>query len=113
MGHIFPHQSIDTVSRTLGESIDVFTQCGLQLTIQDFKDAVVKVQAEEPDITHWTFGEWVAQSVLFPGFGTDAFPSLKRGDDGRFKDSELAKIIKDAYVAPQVVYGTRLTTWQD
>jgi hypothetical protein len=57
MGHIFPHKSIDTVSRTLDESIDVFTQCDLQLTIQDFKDAVVKVQAEEPDITHWTFGK--------------------------------------------------------
>jgi hypothetical protein len=70
MGHVFPGQSIDSVSRTLGELIDVFTQCCLQLTMQDFKDAVLKVQAEEPDITHWTFGKWVARSALFPGFGT-------------------------------------------
>jgi linoleate 10R-lipoxygenase len=51
MGHIFPDQSIDSVS-------------------PDFKDAVLKIQAEEPDITHWTFGKWVARSVPFPGFGT-------------------------------------------
>ncbi len=68
MGHIFPGQSIETVSRTFGVSKDIFTQCGLQLTTDDFKDAVLKVQAQEPDITHWTFGEWVARLTPFPGF---------------------------------------------
>jgi len=72
MGHIFPGQSIESVSRALGVSMDriyVFTQCVLQLTTDDFKDAVRRVQAEEPDVTHWTFGKWVARSVPFPGFG--------------------------------------------
>jgi hypothetical protein len=30
----------------------------------------------------------------------DVFSSLKRGPDGRFKDSDLAGIMKNAYVAP-------------
>jgi hypothetical protein len=72
MGHIFPDQPIESVSRALGVSMDsnIFTQCVLQLTIDDFKDAVLKVQAQEPDITHWTFGKWVTRPVPFPGFGS-------------------------------------------
>ncbi|KAF8473705.1 linoleate diol synthase [Russula ochroleuca] len=73
MGHVFPNQSIDS------------------LTTQDFKDAVLKVQAEEPDITHWTFG------------------NLQRGKDGRFKDSELAAIIKNAVEHPAATFGARGT----
>jgi hypothetical protein len=42
----------------------------LQLTIKDFKEAVPMIKAKEPDITHWTFGEWVALSAPFPGFGS-------------------------------------------
>ena len=30
----------------------------------------------------------------------DVFSSLKREPDGRFKNSDLAAIIKDAYAAP-------------
>ncbi len=60
MGHVFPDQDIDCVSRTIGVSVDIFIQCGLQLTVDDFKGAVLKIQAQEPDITHWTFGKWVA-----------------------------------------------------
>ena len=71
MHHIFDGiKPIDKVGRTPGVSINVLTQCGLQLDAKDFKKAFLKIQAEEPDITHWTFGEWVAQSVPFPGFGT-------------------------------------------
>ncbi len=32
------------------------------------------------------------------GFGADFFRSLKRGTDGKFNDTELAAIIKNAYV---------------
>lgn len=35
----------------------MYSHRGLQLTIDDFKAAVLKVQAEEPDISHWTFGK--------------------------------------------------------
>ncbi|KAH9986089.1 linoleate diol synthase [Russula compacta] len=73
MGHIFPDQSIDN------------------LTIDDFKAAVLKIQAEEPDISHWTFG------------------NLQRGEDGRFKDSELATIIKNAIEHPAASFGARGT----
>jgi hypothetical protein len=60
MGSILHGQSTDKVSRTLGESVDVFMQCGLQLGPRDFIDAAGKFLAKEPDITRWTFGEWVA-----------------------------------------------------
>lgn len=73
MGHVFPGQSIES------------------LTVDDFKGAVLKIQAQEPDITHWTFG------------------NLKRGDDGRFKDSELAAIIKNAIEHPAATFGARGT----
>ncbi|KAI9509771.1 linoleate diol synthase [Russula earlei] len=73
LGHIFPGQSVD------------------DLTVDDFKSAVLRIQKEEPDITHWTFG------------------SLKRGEDGRFKDSELAAIIKNAIEHPAASFGARGT----
>lgn len=73
MGHIFPDQPVEN------------------LTIDDFKDAVRRIQKEEPDISHWTFG------------------NLKRGPDGRFKDSDLAGIIKNAIEHPAATFGARGT----
>ncbi|KAI0291817.1 linoleate diol synthase [Russula brevipes] len=62
-----------------------------ELTAKNFTDAVVEIQKKEPDISHWTFDK------------------LKRGKDGRFKDSELAKIIKDATEHPAAAFGARGT----
>ncbi|KAI0269044.1 linoleate diol synthase [Russula aff. rugulosa BPL654] len=73
MGHIFPDKSVDS------------------LTVDDFKSAVLKIQAQEPDITHWTFG------------------NLQRQADGTFKDSELAAVIKNATEHPAATFGARGT----
>jgi hypothetical protein len=72
MGNIFPHKSIESVGRALGLLMNsIYShKVLLQLTVDDFKSAVLKVQAQEPDVTHWTFGECVARSVLFPDFGS-------------------------------------------
>jgi len=74
MGHIFTGKSVDDVSCTLGTSFDIFTCHAVQLTVDDFKQAVLKVQAEEPDITHWTFGKWVARSQRFLALVLIPFP---------------------------------------
>jgi hypothetical protein len=34
---------------------------------------------------------------VFSSISTHVFSSLKRGEDGKFKDSELASIIKNGY----------------
>ena len=59
MGDIFPGKPIEKVSRAQEVSMDsfIFTHCVLQLNTEDFKKAVRVIQAKEPDITHWTFGE--------------------------------------------------------
>ncbi|KAK7686255.1 hypothetical protein QCA50_010475 [Cerrena zonata] len=49
-----------------------------ELTVKDFKITAKKLQAMEPDVTHWTFG------------------NLKRQDNGRFKDEDLATILHNA-----------------
>lgn len=46
----------------------------------DLKQIMQKMQAMEPDATHWTFG------------------SMKRQEDGTFKDEELAAILMAAQV---------------
>ncbi|KAF8265060.1 linoleate diol synthase [Lactarius quietus] len=61
------------------------------LTVDDFKDAIKKIQAQEPDISHWTFG------------------GLQRGADGKFDDTQLAGIIKDAVKDPAASFGARGT----
>ncbi|KAI0260103.1 linoleate diol synthase [Gloeopeniophorella convolvens] len=73
MGGVFPGKTVE------------------QLTLNDFKEAVVKIQAQEPDISHWTFG------------------NLQRGEDGKFKDSELAAIIKNATEHPASAFGAKNT----
>ncbi|KAH9967528.1 linoleate diol synthase [Russula dissimulans] len=73
MARIFPGQSLEDV------------------TIDDFKDAVRRMQTGRPHITQWTFG------------------NLKRGEDGRFKDSDLAAIIKNGIEHPAATFGARGT----
>jgi linoleate 10R-lipoxygenase len=73
MGHVFQDKSID------------------DLTADDFRAAIKKLQAQEPDISHWTFG------------------NLQRGADGRFDDTKLAGIIKDAVEHPAASFGARGT----
>ena len=34
-----------------------------QLTIQDFRGMAQKVKEREPDVSHWTFGEYVSRSL--------------------------------------------------
>lgn len=48
------------------------------LSISDFKATAKKLQAIQPDVTHWTFG------------------NLQRQADGTFKDEDLAKIIQNS-----------------
>ncbi|KAH9007629.1 linoleate diol synthase, partial [Lactarius hengduanensis] len=62
-----------------------------QLKTEDFKAAVKDLQAKEPDVSHWTFNE------------------LKRGPDGKFDNTQLAAIIKDAVEHPAARFGARGT----
>ncbi|KAI9456900.1 linoleate diol synthase [Russula earlei] len=73
MARIFPGQSVE------------------DLTGEDFKNGVRRLQEGRPPITQWTFG------------------NLKRGKDGRFKDSELGEIIKNAIEHPAATFGARGT----
>ncbi|KAF9259925.1 linoleate diol synthase [Marasmius fiardii PR-910] len=62
-----------------------------QVTPEDFKAAAKKLQAMNPDIQHWTFG------------------GLQRGEDGRFKDEDLANVLKTATDHPAGAFRARGT----
>ncbi|KAH9056259.1 linoleate diol synthase [Lactarius vividus] len=62
-----------------------------KLTTDDFKAAIKDLQAKEPDVSHWTFNQ------------------LERGPDGKFDDTKLAAIIKDAVEHPAARFGARGT----
>ncbi|KAA1469100.1 linoleate diol synthase, partial [Dentipellis sp. KUC8613] len=62
-----------------------------QVTVQDFMMAAKKLQAEEPEVTHWTFG------------------GMQRQEDNTFKDEELASIIKNATEHPASAFKARGT----
>ncbi|CAL1714626.1 unnamed protein product [Somion occarium] len=49
-----------------------------ELSVADFKAAAKQLQARAPDVTEWTFG------------------NLQRGDDGTFKDEDLANVLHNA-----------------
>ncbi|KAN0138081.1 hypothetical protein V8E53_003970 [Lactarius tabidus] len=73
MSDIFPDQPVD------------------EITIDDFKVAFKKMQAQEPVPTQWTFG------------------GLQRGTDGKFDDTQLAAVLKDAIEQPAAAFGARGT----
>ncbi|KAF8265064.1 heme peroxidase [Lactarius quietus] len=63
-----------------------------KLTFNDFKDAVKKLQVQEPDISHWTFG------------------NLKRGPDGKFNDTNSQLSLRTRAVEhPAAAFGARGT----
>ncbi|KAJ6619469.1 linoleate diol synthase [Mycena sp. CBHHK59/15] len=62
-----------------------------EVTPADFQAAAQKVQAMQPDITHWTFGE------------------LKRQADGTFRDEDLANILHNATEHPAAAFRARGT----
>ncbi|KAI9435341.1 linoleate diol synthase [Lactarius indigo] len=62
-----------------------------KLTTDDFKAAIKDLQSKEPDVSHWTFNQ------------------LERGPDGKFDDTKLAAIIKDAVEHPAARFGARGT----
>ena len=54
----------------------------LQLDMKDYGKAMLNLQKSVgADVTTWTFG------------------NLKRGEDGKFKDDDLARLLMDAYVS--------------
>ncbi|KAF9466079.1 linoleate diol synthase [Collybia nuda] len=61
------------------------------VTPEDFKNAGHKIQASQPDITHWTFGD------------------LKRQADGTFRDADLANILQNATEHPAGAFRARGT----
>ncbi|KAJ7281406.1 linoleate diol synthase [Mycena rebaudengoi] len=61
------------------------------VTPADFKAAAYKVQAMQPDITHWTFGQ------------------LERQPNGTFKDEDLANILHNATEHPAAAFRARGT----
>ncbi|KAJ7890508.1 linoleate diol synthase [Mycena olivaceomarginata] len=61
------------------------------VTPGDFKAAASKLQAMQPDITHWTFGD------------------LKRQEDGSFADADLASILHNATEHPAAAFRARGT----
>ncbi|KAL0953741.1 hypothetical protein HGRIS_004930 [Hohenbuehelia grisea] len=62
-----------------------------EITPTDFKAAARKIQAERPDIEHWTFG------------------GLKRKEDGSFRDEDLAQILHNATEHPAAAFRARGT----
>ena len=68
MAHIFENKPVDQVwfSQLQIGSFKLMSP-STQLTIDDFKTATKKIQAEEPDVTHWTFGKSVS-IYQFPAF---------------------------------------------
>lgn len=62
-----------------------------EVTPMDFAKEAVRAQEMMPDIEHWTFG------------------GLKRGEDGRFRDEDLAKALMDATNEPAAKFGARGT----
>ncbi|EKM53767.1 uncharacterized protein PHACADRAFT_260261 [Phanerochaete carnosa HHB-10118-sp] len=71
--HLFGNRSPDTIS------------------MADLKQAMQKIQAQEPDATHWTFG------------------NMQRQEDGSFKDEELAAILRAATQHPAGAFKARGT----
>ncbi|KAJ7698801.1 linoleate diol synthase [Mycena metata] len=61
------------------------------VTPADFKAAAHKVQAMQPDITHWTFGK------------------MERQSDGTFKDEDLANILHNSTEHPAAAFRARGT----
>ncbi|KAJ7247649.1 heme peroxidase [Mycena haematopus] len=64
-----------------------------EVTPADFKAAASKIQSQEPDITHWTFGD----------------PEMKRQDDGTFRDEDLANLLYNATEHPAAAFRARGT----
>lgn len=89
---------MEDVSHTVDVTDEFITYRDIQLTIKDFHDAVLRMRAEQKDYSEWTFGKYVPDRGLLESLDTYIFPSLKRGEDGKFNDSELAALIKNAYV---------------
>ncbi|THH10719.1 hypothetical protein EW146_g8291 [Bondarzewia mesenterica] len=73
MGHIFHDKPVE------------------DLTVEDFKAAAKKIQAEEGDVTRWTIGK------------------LKRQADNTFNDKDLANVLKDAMEHPASAFKARGT----
>ncbi|TFK65591.1 linoleate diol synthase [Pluteus cervinus] len=61
------------------------------VSVTDFKMAARKIQAMQPDIHHWTFG------------------NLKRQEDGSFRDEDLANILHNATEHPAGAFRARGT----
>ncbi|KAF9006152.1 linoleate diol synthase [Cyathus striatus] len=61
------------------------------LTAADFKMIARKAQAQQPDLSHWTFGR------------------LQRQPDGTFKDEDLAAILQNATEEPAAAFRARGT----
>ncbi|KAJ7577084.1 linoleate diol synthase [Mycena floridula] len=61
------------------------------VTPDDFKAAAVKIKAQQPDISHWTFG------------------NIQRQADGSFRDEDLANALYDATEHPAGAFGARST----
>jgi len=57
LNRIFPDRSVEDVSHPPDVFIAALTQCGLQVTVEDFRDAVCRIQEGKPHITQWTFGK--------------------------------------------------------
>ncbi|EJD07240.1 linoleate diol synthase [Fomitiporia mediterranea MF3/22] len=62
-----------------------------EVTPRDFQVAAAKAQQLQPDCEHWTFG------------------GLKRQEDGRFADADLARILQDATTHHAASFGARGT----
>ncbi|KAK6992254.1 heme peroxidase [Favolaschia claudopus] len=61
------------------------------VTPDDFMKAAAHIRSQEPDITHWTFGE------------------MKRQADGKFRDEDLADILHNATEHPAAAFRARGT----
>ncbi|KAH7927845.1 heme peroxidase [Leucogyrophana mollusca] len=61
------------------------------LTIRDFYSTLGALQAREPDLSEWTFD------------------TLKRQEDGSFKDEDLAKVLQNATSHHAATFGARGT----
>lgn len=79
------------------------------VTAMDFKMAAYKIQMEQKEPTHWTFGGYVSDCFFIERLSSCALHSLKRQEDGSFSDADLSNIIHNATEHSAAAFGARGT----
>ncbi|KAG6889751.1 hypothetical protein C0992_004269 [Termitomyces sp. T32_za158] len=69
------------------------------VTVEDFKHAAHRLAAIQPDVSDWTFGGYV-RGCFIVCYAYQVMPRLKRQEDHKFSDDDLANILHNASGIP-------------